>query len=98
MNDIYYPSYAWLIMDNYIDNDWYNATDTNCTINEILRVLNYSIVIGTSPGNNEQDIYSYAYDSVMTIALIVNHTRQNNDISITDVLKTISFSGISVII
>ena len=93
---MYYPSYAWLILDNFIDDDWYTVPDTNCTMDEILRVLNYSIVIGPSPGNTEKDIYLYAYDSVMAVALAINEQMTNGDKLITDILKTISFQGLSV--
>ncbi len=98
---VYYPGYAWIIIDNFIDNDWYTVSDTDCSLDEIKRVLQYSISIGTSPGNSRSEITLYAYDAVMAIAIALNRSREldepdNNISTIVNELRMLNFNGVSV--
>lgn len=70
--------------------------DTNCTVTEMLRVLNHSIVIGTNPSNNMADIYTYAHDAVMGLGLALHDQQIDAEKSIIDALRAVSFTGQSV--
>ena len=86
-----------MIIDNFIEDDWFEFEDSNCTFEEIQRVLNYSVLIETIPSIGKDDISQYAHDAVMAIALAIDKNKNNNDNrSLIDYLRTTSFNGSSV--
>lgn len=96
MNNIHYPTHMWILVDNFINDVWYTVPDTQCSPTEIQRVLEYSVIIGTSPGNSMNDLRSYVFDAVKGIALAFNETIQNNLTDLASEMKALSFNGQSV--
>lgn len=107
----HYPSYAWIIINNFINDDWWNLDDEsiNCTRHQIKSVLNYSIIIMSQPEqylsdyNNKNStefnskISMYAYDAVWSIAWAINSTINNHKWTnrLTETFRTLSFTGVS---
>ena len=85
-----------MIIDNFIEDDWFEIKDSNCTIEEIKMVLNYSVLIETIPSIGKDDISQYAHDAVMAIALAIDKNKNNDNRSLIDYLRTTSFNGSSV--
>lgn len=54
----YYPSYAWLIVNNFAQEQWRNLLHQwtiNCTKSQLDKVLNYSVVFEAVPMENNDD-------------------------------------------
>ena len=54
----YYPGYAWLIVNNFAQEQWWNLLQqwtTNCTKSQLEKVLNYSVVFEAVPMENNDD-------------------------------------------
>ena len=51
----YYPGYAWIIVNNFAQEQWWNLLHEwtiNCTKSELDLVLNYSVVLQAIPREN----------------------------------------------
>ena len=57
----YYPGYAWIIVDNFAQSDWWNVNNvsgrelTNCTQSQFETVLNYSIIVTPLPADYNEE-------------------------------------------
>ena len=57
----YYPGYAWIIVDNFAQWDWWNVNNdsghelTNCTRSQFETVLNYSIIVTPLPADYNEE-------------------------------------------
>ena len=57
----YYPGYAWIIVDNFAQWDWWNIDSNgvhesiNCTQSQFETVLNYSITVTPVPADYKEE-------------------------------------------
>ena len=77
-NGFYYPGYAWIIVDNFAQSDWWRIEDSevadpiNCTQSQLETALNYSVLV--SPASVKS---SNSYQAKVGLATLIFYSHQH---------------------